>query len=68
MFWERNGDTFTATAETLAENVRFHLAVERLSPRSWDWTVWQPGQQPRWPATGPPTAQVAMMAAEVAAS
>jgi hypothetical protein len=69
MVWERNGDTFTATLETLAGKVRFDLTVKRASARSWDWTVWHAGKPPVLARYGTaPTAQVAMLAAEVVAS
>jgi len=69
MIWERKGDTFTATVETVAGGVRFDLTVERASARSWDWTVWHPCKPPGLARYGSArTAQVAMMAAEVAAS
>jgi len=32
--WERKGDTFTATVERVARDVRFDLTVERASARS----------------------------------
>jgi hypothetical protein len=44
MIWERNGDSHTATVERSDGQVRYRLAVDRLCARTWDWTVWQPGQ------------------------
>jgi hypothetical protein len=44
MIWEREADAYTATMETPAGEVSFHLTVERLSAQSWDWMVWQPGE------------------------
>jgi hypothetical protein len=68
MIWERSGDSFSATVETSSGDVRFYVTVERLSPQSWDWTAWQPGQPPRLAHYGTaPTAQLAMSAAEEAA-
>ena len=68
MLWERDGDTYNATASDPSGTVVFHLVVEAVPNGSWTWTVWRPGDPPtlaRYGTAG--TIQEAMHLAEQAA-
>jgi hypothetical protein len=65
MLWEREGDTYCATARDLSGAVVCHLVVEALPDGTWTWTAWRPGDPPRLVRDGTAgTVQEAMRAAE----
>jgi hypothetical protein len=69
MIWERNGDAFYATDETLSGEVCFRLIVEMRPDETWDWAAWRDGGRVELARHGViETAQAAIQAAELAVS